>query len=178
MLGGCFDDPHVGLVRDHEVDVGAGELRAVERMRRRIGHRSDRVLEDLSPIHANEARSVLEHFRTERTVGSAGRATEQVAERTVTPDVGGQNSLVVLGALEDRGTRAVAEQHARRAVFPVRDGAQPLHPDNEAGLDVAKGHHPLGDRAPKDETGARRPHVERRGSARAKRRLQIHRRRW
>jgi len=91
--------------------------------------------------------------------------------------MGAEQTLTIAeGRSDDRCARAVAEQHAGRAIFPVKDTRQQFDADHEHAPGPSACDELIGDRESVDETRAGRRNVERRTVA-ARAQLVLHERR-
>ncbi|EGJ77648.1 putative 3-oxoacyl-ACP synthase II [Streptomyces sp. Tu6071] len=157
------DDPHIGLVRDEDVQVLRGDPGGVQRLLGDLRHLEDGPAED------------------RLTLLGDGREPRDLAGTVVRPRHGllDDLGLVALGAPDGRAyrdllrgphddrARTVAEEEGRRAVLQVGEVREPLHAEDEHVLRAALDDHALGQREPVAETGAARRDVEGGGLAAA-----------
>ena len=173
MLGRRFDDPNVGLVWNEQVDVLAGETRAIEGAVAGFGHRAHGVLEHFAAGHLHVRRAILEHLVTERRRGAAGGAPEQLRQRTIAAHEGRQDAARAITAAHDRGARTVAEEHCGAAILPIDDRAHLLGAHDERRLDGAGRNQSFRDGQPVQPPATGGRHVEGRGARRTKGRLHV-----
>src|SRR6056297_508882 len=149
LARGRLDDPEIGLVRNQPVEVVFFHVVVRQRLVDDPAQRVDRNLEHLVALHAYGQPAAR---LGPEAPGYADIDAEQVGMVAIGMNVSGQNTRLGIG-LQYRRARAVAEQHAGRAVVPVdhpREGFGTHHENTPgiAGLDVLGG-----DRKCVDEAG-------------------------
>ena len=130
-LGGRFDDPHVRLVHDEQVDVGgrhAGFLKRPLRHARNPGH-SQAV--DVTSDHPDGVIVVGVRLRRHPLRGAARWSLQQVRVLPVIHHREGQQSRPRLARPQQHRPRSIAEQHARAAVGPIGGTCQSFRSDHE-----------------------------------------------
>ena len=162
-LGGVLDDAQVRLMRDDELHVVDGQVRAAQHLLDGGGHDAGGELEHLLAVHVQGlARrpcgyafrdveldvdgggagvGLLQRVRIDalgrerlgRVVG--GRAGEGIGIVVIVFDVPRQDAGLALVPFHHGGAGAVAEQHARVAVVPVDDAGQALAAHHERASD-------------------------------------------
>ena len=91
---------------------------------------------------------------------AAARPVQQLGERAVRFQIDRQDAAAVCAAAYDRGARAVAEQHRRRAITPIHDTGELLGGDHQHVLCLLGRDDSFGRAEGKDEPGAGRADVE------------------
>ena len=80
-VGGRFDDAAVRLVRDVQIEIGAGQPVALEHAQRDVLALLDRELEDGLTILLHEVQPLVDGFVRGGTPAAAGRHAERFAAR-------------------------------------------------------------------------------------------------
>src|SRR4051794_17445597 len=109
-----FDDPHIGLVGNVDVDVVDRGVAALEHIMRRLDEYPGGELEDLTPVHLDVPVGIVEQTR------AAAGQPEALAAPSVGPELEAEKAPVGRRLEHDRA-RAVAEEDERRTVLPVED---------------------------------------------------------
>ncbi len=139
MLRGRLDDARVRLMRNEEIDVGAAQLRGVERAVGCFAHLTHGVLEHFASRHLDQMCAVLENLGRHRMCCAAIGTVQQVREISVAAKVRRENSraLTTSVALEHHRARAITEQNAGGAILPIDDCAHLFSADDERSVDCA-----------------------------------------
>ena len=161
-IGGGLDDPAVGLVRDVQVDVGAGEAVALEHAQRDLLALLDRELEHRLAVLLDEVQPLVDRLVRGRQPAAAGR--HAAAPRRPCPSISCVKSMMPGSSVRRRRqhdrARAVAEENARRAIGVVDDARHHVGADDQRVLDRAGRHHRPADAQRVGEPGAGRAQIE------------------
>ena len=101
-------------MRHQPIDVGGSHVGHRERFVTHVGHHVHRHFEHGRPVHVDMWITV------DDAVSHMTRHVENIAAAAVGMQLGGENSRAQRLRQNDR-TRAIAEQHAGGAIFPIED---------------------------------------------------------
>jgi hypothetical protein len=118
-LGDALDDPHVGLMRDHDRDVVEPQTGLDEGLLGGVGHRLHGELEDFAALHRDEVLAELDGLLGGWDAARAGLHHEQLALRALAVQDDRLHADRRVRGLNDDRAGAVAEEHARAAVLEV-----------------------------------------------------------
>ena len=164
-----FDDAHVGLVRNDEIDVIRRNAAFRQHGVARLHHAGDGALEDFRTIEipigiAQSDASVdvgCAHAAHAQSLARVGNAAELLAK----------DAFLLVRRLHHNSGAAIAEEHGDVAVLPIHERRNPLTADNDCVPHNARADHRGGGGERVEEAGARRVDIHRRGFGGANRRL-------
>ena len=157
FAGGTVQNPLIGLVRHHPIDVAWSETvgsQGLLQHRRQIG---DRMTEDFPPLHAQMPDRLAER--------RPAIHLQQRIKTSVRMQVCREDSAILAGAAtlfapqHDRAG-AIAEQDAGGTIIPVENAREGLGPNHQGGARLAGFDKIIGNRERVDEAGADRLNVE------------------
>src|ERR1044071_8155451 len=160
-------DALVRLMRDEELNVFGLVARLAQNLRRNVGHRAHGYLEKLVALHLEVVHPRSERVGRRRYARAAARRVELFGEAPVGVYARREYAALAFGRAEHGRARAVAEEHAGRAVAVVNVARENLRAYDERVTRLARANHRVGHRQAVEEAGARGDEVERRGAVRA-----------